>query len=67
VNFGPQIEFCSFNNFGSPEMSPTRLRNYVPDRGSARHDPKFKRIGPFSGLGRAAPIYTYTVGQDLSI
>jgi hypothetical protein len=28
VNFGPKIEFRAFYNFGSLEMSSTRLNNY---------------------------------------
>jgi hypothetical protein len=51
-------------------MSPTRLSNYGSGRGPARHDLKFKRVGParnsnnmgLFGLrpGRAARMYTYT-------
>jgi hypothetical protein len=33
VNFGQKIEFQGFYHFGPFEMSPTRLSNYVPDRG----------------------------------
>jgi hypothetical protein len=33
VNFGLEIEFWSFNNFGPPKMSLAHLSNYVLDRG----------------------------------
>jgi hypothetical protein len=57
-------------------MSPARLRNYVPSRGPARHDQKFKRTEPgrnlngraISGLGRdGRPECTPIVRVDAGI
>jgi hypothetical protein len=74
MNFGPKNEFralmwiSGFYNFGPPEMSPTRLSNYGPDRwprarpvgrpGPARNSngpgqTEIQKIRAFSGLGRA--------------
>jgi hypothetical protein len=76
LNFRPKIEFravmwiSGFYNFGSPEMSPSRLSNYGPGRGRrarpmGRPDttrnsngpgrPEIQTIWAFSGLGRAGP------------
>jgi hypothetical protein len=35
VNFGSEFEFWDFYNFGSSEMSTTRLTNNVSARGSS--------------------------------
>lgn len=32
--FGVEFEFQAFYNFRSPEMSPTRLNNYMSGRGA---------------------------------
>jgi hypothetical protein len=62
VNFGSEFEFWDFYNFGSSEMSTTRLTNNVSARGSSAKPmgragmacnnygsaaPKFNRAGPF--------------------
>jgi hypothetical protein len=81
VNFGPKIDFralmwiLGFYNFGPPEMSPARLSNYGPGRGSRARPvgrpgtawnsngpdrPKIQTIRAFLGLGPAARMYTYT-------
>jgi hypothetical protein len=60
MNFGTKIEFRAFYNLRPPEMSYTRLRNYVPGHGSSRPDPKFKWAKPFRAwVGPGDQMYTY--------
>jgi hypothetical protein len=62
VNFGPKLNF-DLHNFGTPEMSPARLNNYMPCCGPVGWlGPAQNSNGPgLFGLGpdRAARMYTY--------
>jgi hypothetical protein len=62
MNFGTKFEFQAFYNFGPPEMSHTRLSNYMPGRGSSRPGPKFKWAKPFRAwVGPGGQMYTYSL------
>jgi hypothetical protein len=59
LNFEQKIEFWAFYNFAPPEMSPTRLSNYMPGRGPTARpwaglaQPEIQTGRDISGLDRA--------------